>query len=176
MGIFLTGSGFVLRPWVADDVQSLITHANDGDVAANLRDRFPSPYTLADAESWVVVANTAPVSQCAITIDDRAVGGIGIDFYSDIHRRGAELGYWLGKSYWGKGIMSGVVPVFVRECFKRFDLIRIEAGVFATNPASAKVLEKSGFRLDGIRRQAIFKNGLTLDEHLYSMLRSDVQI
>lgn len=168
------GSGFALRPWVSDDIHSLIEHANDPDVAANLRDRFPSPYTLADAESWLAIANTAPVSQCAITIDDRAIGGIGIDFYSDIHRRGAELGYWIGKSHWGKGIMSRVVPLFVRECFKQFDLNRIEAGVFAPNRASARVLEKAGFRLEGIRRQAIFKKGLTLDEHLYSILRGEV--
>lgn len=175
MSIQIVGNGFELRPWQIGDVSSLVEHANDPDVALQLRDRFPSPYTRTDADQWIPAANQEPVSQCAIVIEGRAVGGIGIDFQSDIYRRGAELGYWLGKAFWRKGLMSRIVLQFVPECFRRFDLNRIEAGVFSTNTASMRILEKAGFTREGIRRQAIFKKDQIIDEHVYSILVNEVR-
>jgi hypothetical protein len=84
-----------------------------------------------------------------IDVGQSAVGGIGIRIGQDVHRYVAELGFWLGEEFWGHGIMTEVIPPFVDHCFENFALYRIYAEPYANNPASARVLEKAGFILEG---------------------------
>jgi len=134
-----------------------------------MRDRFPFPYTIDDARDWVRTANDPPVSNFAIAVAGNAVGGLGLLLGSDVFRRSAEIGYWLGTEYQRRGIVSSILPMFTRRAFTEFDLCRIYAGVFETNQPSMRVLERAGFVLEGIHRKAVTKNGHTLDYYMYAL-------
>jgi ribosomal-protein-alanine N-acetyltransferase len=163
-----------LRGWLADDVPSLVRHANNRNVWRNLRDRFPNPYTLADAQAWVAIAgHRVPETGFVIAVAGEAVGGIGIELQTDIYRRSAEIGYWLGESFWGRGIATEAVRAMSEHAFAEFDLCRLYAKVFEWNPASARVLEKAGYTLEGRLRQSVTKDGQTIDEMLYARLRPE---
>jgi RimJ/RimL family protein N-acetyltransferase len=145
-------------------------------VWANLRDRFPSPYTLDDAEAWLRhCARTVPVTDFAIEVDGEAAGGIGVVLRTDVERVDTELGYWLGEQYWGRGVMSRAVTAFVPWVLERFHVARVHANVFDFNTASARVLEKAGFTLEGRLRQSAFKDGRLIDQLVYARIREGWQ-
>lgn len=161
-----------LRPWHSNDVASLVRHANNRQIWRNVRDRFPHPYTREAAQAWVRVANNNPYEPAlAIEVDGAAIGGIGLIFGQDIDRRSAEIGYWLGAEYWGRGIVTEAVQALTQYAFANFDLARIWACVFAWNPASMRVLEKAGFTREGVLRQAATKDGETIDVVMYAIVR-----
>ena len=161
-----------LREWRAADAESLVRHANDPLVACNLRDRFPHPYTEADAERWLSRTLAAhPVTDLAIEVEGAAVGAIGLMPQGDVFRRTAEIGYWLGRAYWGRGLATDALRAATEWAFDCFDLCRLEAGVFDSNPASRRVLEKAGYSCESVRRKAVTKDGRTMDEHVYVVLR-----
>ncbi len=161
-----------LRPLRLDDRESIVRHANDRKVWITLRDRFPYPYTLADAQAWIeLLEKMVPLTHFAIDVDGEAVGAIGITMNDDVFYRSAELGYWLGRAYWGRGITTEAVRALTAWSFDSFDLCRIHAGVFAWNYASARVLEKAGYVLEGRLLKSVTKNGQTIDQLLYAMTR-----
>ena len=167
--------GFELRSFCTDDTVSLAKSANDPRVAMQLRDIFPSPYTLADADEWLAIAEAQdPVTNFAIADGPTVMGGIGLVLQSDIASKTAELGYWLGVDYWGRGIATRAVQRFVRFGFESFDLVRIYAEVKERNLGSVRVLEKSGFTFEGRLRQAAFKHGEVMDMLMYSLLREEL--
>jgi RimJ/RimL family protein N-acetyltransferase len=104
-------------------------------------------------------------------MDDAVVGGIGIDVGTDVFRRSAEIGYWLGEPFWGRGIATEVLRALTDYAWATFDIIRLEAGVFSWNPASARVLEKAGYTLEGCLRQGVVKQGRVGDRLIYGLLR-----
>lgn len=161
----------VLRPWRPDDAVSLVKHADNPRVASMLRDAFPSPYTLEDARRFIGMATETPDLFLAIEVDNQAVGGIGIHVLNDVKRRSAEIGYWLAEPYWGRGIVTDAVKAIIPVSFGRYDIVRLQAGIFSNNPASMRVLEKCGFIREAVHRDAIFKNGILLDEVLYVRFR-----
>ncbi len=166
-----------LRPWRMDDAADLIAAANNRNVSVMLRDWFPYPYTPADADAYLARAigdEEASVRFC-IEVDGRAVGGIGLHPQKDVNRLTAELGYWLAERFWGRGIMSAAVRAIVAHGFATLPLERIEAYVFANNPASARVLEKCGFTFEGRLRRNVIKDGELLDSLVYSILRGEVR-
>lgn len=161
-----------LRPWRRGDEESLVRHANSRAVWRNLRDAFPHPYTFADATNWIQVANpTIPITNFAIVVDGAAVGGIGLVLRDDVFRRSAEIGYWLGEAYWGREIVTEAVRGVTDYAFATFDLCRLYAGVFEWNPASARVLEKAGYEFEGRMRKSVTKDGETIDELIYAIVR-----
>ena len=161
-----------LRRWRVGDEASLARHANNRNVSRNLRDIFPYPYTAADATAWIErVKDESPTLNFAIDVDGSAVGGISIRLGEDVYRRSAEIGYWLGEPFWGRGIAGEALRAVTDHAFATFDVIRLEAGVFGWNPASARVLEKAGYTLEGRLRQAIIKDGRLTDRLLYGLLR-----
>lgn len=111
----------------------------------------------------------------AIDVDGEAVGGIGVSVRSDIHRKNAELGYWLAEPFWGKGIVSRAISMIVDEAFKTLDINRIFAKPFHTNTASHRVLEKSGFQLEVKLKKTVIKNGELLDECIYSIRKTKTE-
>lgn len=142
----------------------------------NLRDSFPFPYTEMDARAWLGAAILqVPETAFAIATEDEAIGGIGLQPQYDVYRTSAEIGYWLGEPFWGKGIATLAVRGLTAHAFKTFDLVRIYASVFAWNPASARVLEKAGYRLEGRMRGAVIKDGKITDQLLYGITRDDLR-
>jgi [ribosomal protein S5]-alanine N-acetyltransferase len=161
---------YKLRPWQSGDEKSLLENANNYKIWLNLKDIFPHPYTLTDAFEWVKIAADVKAN-FAIEVDGKAVGGIGILLKDDIYRKNAEIGYWLGENYWGKGIISAAILEVVVYTFKNFDINRIYAGVFEYNLASMRVLEKAGFHKEAILKQSLLKEGKLFDEHIFVRFR-----
>lgn len=166
----------VVRPWRHADVLSLATQANDRRIWINLRDRFPHPYGVADAESFIGMATTmSPMTFFAIAVDGEAVGGIGYTRHEDVERVSAEIGYWLGTSFWGRGLMTAALVAVTRYAFEQHaELRRIYAVPYAWSTASMRVLEKAGYRLEGRMRQSAIKDGKVTDQLLYAILREEL--
>lgn len=170
--MIIEGSQFTLRPYRVGDETALVRHGNNRNVWRNLADMFPHPYTMKAAQDWVQrnVNDGIPHLSLAITVNDEVVGGIGVMAKDDVYSRTAELGYWLGVDYWGRGIATEAVELVVQHAFNVLKLARLEAGVFAWNPASARVLEKNGFILEARLKNRVFKDGEFTDELLYARL------
>lgn len=176
MLISLPPPGGAVRDWRADDAPSLARHANDRRIWLNLRDRFPHPYLLADAETFLrSVAARSPITNFAIAVQDQAVGGIGYTLHDDVERVSAEIGYWLGVAFWGQGIMTAALKAVTAYALTQHgDLRRIYAVPFAWSVASMRVLEKAGYRLEGRMRQSAIKDGRVSDQLLYAVVRDEL--
>ena len=162
----------VIRDFSLDDDESLAQNANHREVWLNLRDAFPHPYTVADAQEWIELATTIePCTNFALAVDGKAVGGIGLKLQDDVNRRSAEIGYWLGPEYWGRGIATEALKAMTDYAFANLDLCRLYGLVFAWNPASSKVLEKCGYAFEARLTKAIQKDGKMLDALLYATVR-----
>ncbi|MCZ3366976.1 MULTISPECIES: GNAT family N-acetyltransferase [Methanobacterium] len=153
-----------LRKWKSSDLENLVKNANNYNVSSTLRDAFPYPYTIEDGKEWIEFAeNEEWGHNFAITIDDKAVGGIGLIVGKDIERKSSEVGYWLGEDHWGKGIASSALKGIVNFAFNNLKLERIFAVPLEHNTASRKVLEKNDFVLEGILRNSAFKSSKIID-------------
>lgn len=167
----LTLSSCEVRSYMMADAESLAKHANDRSVWINLRDGFPHPYTVADAERCIDTATSAdPETMFAVAVDGNAVGGIGFTLHSDVERVSAEIGYWLGAPFRGQGIMTEVLSAVTGYAIQQHRLTRVYAVPFATNPASCKVLEKAGYQLEGRMRRSAIKDGQVIDQFLYAFV------
>lgn len=162
-----------IRRWKHEDLSSLVFHANNINVWNNVRNYFPHPYTEENGKAWLdKVVEPEPVINMAIDVDGEAVGGIGLILNGDVYIKSAEIGYWLGESFWGKGVTTEAVRQMTEYVFYYFDLVRLYAEVFENNKASMRVLEKNGFYLEGVRRKAVFKNEKLMDDYIWVKLRS----
>ena len=167
----LTGSLCSLRPWHPRDADALVKYANNVNIARHLRDRFPHPYTLRDAKAFIhSCAAVRPHVSFAIVIDGEAAGGIGISSGSDIERFSAEIGYWLGEPFWGRGIVTEALVAVTRYALDSCRLTRIYALPFATNTGSCRVLEKAGYTLEARLRRSAIKDGQVVDQLQYSFI------
>jgi ribosomal-protein-alanine N-acetyltransferase len=168
-----TPEGLTLRRWRASDLENLVRYANNWNVWINLKDRFPHPYTHADARGWLAHcdAQPDPITNFAIEFDEEAIGGIGLDPHTDVHRVMASIGYWLAEPFWGRGFATSAVKALTTYAFQTFDLHRLQATVFEWNTPSARVLEKAGYTLEARLRKSIFKDGRLADTLLYARLR-----
>ena len=163
---------FVIRDWRPEDKSSLVKYANNRNIWINLRDRFPHPYTFSDAEQWIREATeVTTVTHFAVVLEGSAIGGIGLELNTDVFRKSAEIGYWLGEPFWGRGIATEAVRAMTDYGFSNFDLCRIYAGVFEWNPASMRVLEKAGYVCEGRLRKSVVKDGRIIDQFLYAIIR-----
>jgi ribosomal-protein-alanine N-acetyltransferase len=168
----IEGPGFTLRGWKPTDAESLQKHADNFKLYCCLTDKFPHPYTMADAMGWVIMMKDQdPMINFAIAIDGNVAGAIGLERRSDVYRKTALIGYWLGEEYWGRGIMPEAVKLVAAYAFANLDFIRLQAGVFSNNSKSMRVLEKAGFTKEGILKSSIIKNDVILDEHLYALVK-----
>jgi ribosomal-protein-alanine N-acetyltransferase len=161
-----------IRDWRPSDGPALIAAADNRRVWRNLHHRFPHPYTQAEADAWFALLAAMPEpSHWAIAVDGVAVGGVGVDLGEGIFAKSAQIGYWLAEPYWGRGIMSAVVAAVAAYALAHFDLVRLEAPVFAWNPASMRVLEKCGLVREGLLRRSVLKDGQLIDQVLYALVR-----
>lgn len=170
--VLLESAVCVVRDWRPEDAPSLARHANNRNVWRNVRDRFPHPYGEDDAHRFIQTSLAAmPRTNFAIVVGDMAVGSVGVILQTDVERISAELGYWLGEDHWGKGIGSAAARAATKYAFEQLDLHRIYAVVFVWNPASARVLEKAGFSLEGTLRRSAIKDGEIVDQFQYAIVR-----
>ena len=159
----------LLRPLELADAESLACQANDRGVWQNLRDRFPHPYTQADAVAYIEHVARRPVqTSFGIEVDGQAVGSISLMLGDDIARQTAEIGYWIGREFWGRGIMVDAVRATTRYAFEVLGLVRVFAVPFVTSTRSSRVLEKAGYVNEGLMRRSAVKEGRILDQFLYA--------
>jgi ribosomal-protein-alanine N-acetyltransferase len=162
-----------IRPWRDSDAESLQRHANNRLVSMHLRDRFPFPYELEQARSFLGwVTKQASPAAWAIEVGGEAAGGIGVELHSDVERVSAEIGYWLGESTWGRGVATEAVTAVTAEAFRQFDITRLYALPFADHAASVRVLEKSGYVREGYLKQSAIKDGKIRDQLLFAAYRT----
>ncbi len=167
----LIGQLVTLRAWRSADVASLVKYANNPNVARQLRDRFPHPYTAADARQFVqAAAKDRPTTGFAITVNGEAVGGVGIAPGADVERFSAEVGYWLGEPFWGRGLTLEAVRLISGYAFTTCNMLRLFALPFADNVRSTRVLEKAGYTREGILRASSVKDGVPKDQALYALV------
>ncbi len=160
-----------VRSWQPGDEKRLSLHANNKAIWLNLRDRFPHPYTSADAENWIqAVVDPVLETNFAIDVGGEAVGNIGLRIGDDIDRYSAEAWYWLGEAHWGNGILTATLQTITGYAFTNFPLFRIYALPFAHNAASIRVLEKVGYQREGLLRWSAVKDGVLLDKLIYAYL------
>jgi RimJ/RimL family protein N-acetyltransferase len=165
-----------LSEFRSSDKPALVQHLNDPDIYDRTL-RIPFPYTDAAADEWLalVAKFTAqqgrPVQLAIRSADDALIGGCGFDDFQVGKSHRAEVGYWLAKPFWGRGIMTAVVQRVCRHAFEEFGLVKITAHVFSHNPASARVLEKCGFQEEGFLRKHFLKDGQFLDARLFALLK-----
>ncbi|HEX9707826.1 MAG TPA: GNAT family N-acetyltransferase [Steroidobacteraceae bacterium] len=169
MTMHLDCGSCIVRDWREGDREALVRFANNRRVWRNLKNRFPHPYTAADAEAWLALSRTSAArTGWAIEVDDLSVGGIGLVPLEDVHIRSAHIGYWLGEPYWGRGIATDAVRSVSDYALGKSGYLRLEAPVYAWNPASMRVLEKCGFVREGVMKKSVFKDGEVIDSMLYA--------
>ena len=164
-----------IRKWQLSDARDLASALSNTKIQDNLRDGLPYPYTEKDAVEYITAMLSADENETfafAVTIDGKVIGSIGAFRQGNIHRRTAELGYYLAEDSWGKGIMTQAVKQICNYVFDKSDVIRIYAEPFAYNTASCRVLEKAGFQYEGTLRNNAVKNGRVLDMKMYALLKT----
>ncbi|MFL6279220.1 MAG: GNAT family N-acetyltransferase [Vicinamibacterales bacterium] len=165
----LQGTRCTVRQWRLDDADSLVRQANNINVARQLRDRFPHPYTRANASGFLKAATSAPEpSNLAIEVDGQAIGAIGYVPGLDVERYSAEIGYWLGEDYWRRGIATEALVLLTAHVFDTLNMLRLFALPFADNAGSIRVLEKAGDVREAILRSSSVKYGQPRDQLLYA--------
>lgn len=165
----------LLRPWQLGDRDGLVEAANDYEIWHNLAAGFSHPYTVEDADGWIshCIEEGEPSRNLAMEVGGHAVGAIGLELPGNERRRSGYVGYWLARRLWNQGIATAALGRFTEYAFETFDLERLQASVFAWNPASARVLEKCGYQLEGRLRRAIIKDDKVTDELVYGLLRPE---
>jgi RimJ/RimL family protein N-acetyltransferase len=160
-----------VRSWQPDDLGSLVANADNRNLWLNLRDRFPHPYTRRAGREFIRQAmSQRPETMFAIAVDDEAVGGIGFTVLTDVERVSAEIGYWLGEPFWGRGIVTEALVAVTRYAIDTCRLTRVYALPFAYNKASCRVLEKAGYTLEAHLRRSAIKDGQIVDQLQYSFI------
>ena len=165
-----------IRKWWPSDAAELAKVLSDKEILDNLRDGLPYPYTEQDGAAFIsamLAADERETFAFAVTVQDKAVGSIGVFRQGNVHRRTAELGYYIAKEYRGKGMMTEAVRQVCTYVFDNSDILRIYAEPFSYNAASCRVLEKAGFQYEGTLRCNAVKNGRILDMKMYARLKDE---
>lgn len=166
-----------IRKWKLTDASDLASALSNKHIQDNLRDRLPYPYTEKDSIDYIsamLSANENDTFAFAIVVDNKVIGSIGIFRQENIHRKTAELGYYIAEEYWGKGIMTEAVKQICDYVFQNSDIIRIYAEPFSYNMASCRVLEKAGFQYEGTLRSNAVKDGKVIDMKMYSRIKAGI--
>ena len=168
----LKEGNIILRSLRDDDAPHLAQLANNRKIWDNVRDLLPSPYSFDDANRFIKLTQEEnPQMNFAIEFDNHLCGVIGLVGQSDVYKKTAEIGYWIGEPYWNRGIATVAVKLITEYGFEELDFIRIHTGVFEYNKSSMKVLTKNGYSKDGVFKKSILKNGKIYDEHRFSKTR-----
>ncbi len=163
-----------IRQWRKEDAAALAKLLNCRKILDNLRDGLPFPYTEGDALEYInsmLNADKNAVFAFAIELNGEVAGSIGVFRQGNVHRQTAEIGYYVGEQFWNKGVATFAVKKVCEYVFDNTDVIRIYAEPFARNIASCRVLEKSGFVLEGTLKANAVKNGIVEDMKMYAKIK-----
>ena len=161
----------IVRLWEYSDAEHLPKHANNRKIWRNLRDGFPHPYSVNDAHNFIRLAKSQqPETFFCIEVEGQPVGGIGFTLGTDVERLSAEIGYWLGEEFWGRGIVTEAVKAVTHYAITTFGLTRVYATPYDWNTASARVLERAGYSCEGRLRKSVIKDGKIVDKLLYAFV------
>jgi len=164
----ITTKRLILRRPTLKDAQDLVDISNNKDIAKMLSS-LPYPYTIEDAKEWILKANSKDYIGFVITYKKDIIGVINVDI--SLRHNHATISYYLAKEYWSMGFMSEAVKGVVEFCFNELNLIRVASHHFHNNLASAKVLKKAGFELEGIRKKHFKKQNSYFDIYDYGILK-----
>lgn len=169
---------WALRELRSGDEPQLVQYLNDPELYANTL-FIPYPYTESDARDFLMLnrdleaAHQTHFNWMITDHEDQVIGGIGLLYEHGITSHKSGFGYWLGAPFRSRGMMTEIVLTFCDLIFDQTGLTRLEAMVYTHNPASARVLEKSGFTLEGLMRHAVKKEGNYVDAWFYARLKED---
>ena len=153
------------------DAKRLAVLANNHKISVNIRDGFPHPYSFEDAVSFINnCLKQKPATVFAIDYKEEYVGNIALIPETDVYRKSAEIGYFIGEEYWNKGIVTRAVNLICDFGFTKLNLVRIHTGIFEYNIGSQRVMEKCGFAKEGVFEKAVFKEGKLWDEMRYAKI------
>lgn len=170
----LRSEACVVRTYRPDDAASSARYGNNRSIWLNLRDRFPHPYTEENGAAYIAYLLSQPTqTSFAIDVGGEAVGGISLHPGSDVERLSAEIGYWIGEPFWGRGITTAAIILLTGHAFADLGFIRIFAVPFVRNAASWRALEKAGYRREGLMRQSAIKDGVIENQYLYAALKAE---
>ena len=182
MGYMITlPDGYSLSAVQAADKSALIEYLNDRDIYSTTL-TIPYPYLAEHADSWLTRKIEyrekwgREVTFAIREAEHKLIGIIAADDYEPGKSHRAEIGYWLAKPFWGRGITTSAVHHFVRYLFRETELNRLTAHVFPHNTASMRVLEKNGFIREGFLRKHYCKDDVYYDGVLYGLLKEDAQL
>jgi len=163
-----------LRPLELSDIERLAEIANNRNISINLRDAFPFPYNIQDAQNFIQnCMKQNPTTTFAIEFEGVYVGNIGLQKGTDVYSKSAEIGYFLAEPFWNKGIITQAVNLATDYGFKTLDIIRIYSGVFEFNHSSQRVMEKCGYKREGLLKKAVIKDGKFYDEIRFAKLKDE---
>ena len=163
----------IIRDFKMSDKTSIAKHANNKKIWLNVRNEFPYPYTIENAEWWISsIIEEEVKTKFAIVVDGKAIGGIGLEMKKDVYAKTMEFGYWIGEEYWNKGIITEAIETISDYVFQNFDIMRLEAHVYHWNIGSMRALEKAGFEKEAILKRRVFKDGKYVDEHIFAKLKT----
>lgn len=172
--IIMSGAhGISLRPFSLEDTSIVAHMANDEAIWRNMPNSFPYPYTEKDAQDWITFLNSPTCTEpnWAICLHDQTIGSISIDDIGTTNQGAGQIGYWLGRQYWGKGYATIATQAVTDWALDKGGYHRLEANVYSWNSNSARVLEKCGYHLEATLRQRIYKLATRLDELIYTKLK-----
>ena len=162
------------RPHKIELAKKFSEMKNIPEVLNNGYDKTPNPFTENDGIEFIKSEiGKKPTERFLIYWNNEIAGEIGITLKEDVFRLNAEIGYFISKNFWGKGLATQSVKKMTEYAFANFDIIRIEAGVFDFNKSSMKVLEKNGYYLESIRKKAVFKKGQIIDDYIWVRLKDE---
>jgi ribosomal-protein-alanine N-acetyltransferase len=163
---------FELRKWKESDAENFFKYSSNPKITGNMRDSFP--VTLEDCKTTIKsFSRYDETQQCcrSIVVNGEAVGCIALFLKNDVYCKSAEIAYWLGEPFWGKGVMSKAIEQLCQIAFEQYDIVRIFAEPYSHNTGSRKALEKAGFVLEGIMKKSVYKNGRFFDSCMYAFVR-----
>jgi ribosomal-protein-alanine N-acetyltransferase len=163
---------FELRKWEKFDTENFFKYSHNTKIAENMRDPFPS--TLDDCRKTVEsFSSNDETQQCcrAIVVNEEAAGCIALFIKDNVYCKSAEIAYWLGEPFWGRGIMSEAIKQLCRTAFEQYDIVRIFAEPYEHNIGSRKALEKAGFVLEGVIKKGVYKDGNFFDYCMYALVK-----
>jgi len=160
-----------IRDFNESDSAQLLCILNVPEVVKYLSSKIPAPYTLEDAQWWISTGSKIGIVK-AIDFRGSLVGCIGAEQGEFEYQRSAEIGYWIAKDYWKKGIATHAIKEIISLVFNTTDIVRLFASVFSQNTASMNVLIKCGFELESVHKKAIYKNDVFFNNHVFSLLKS----
>ena len=161
-----------LRGLLPSDLDRLVSLANDENVSRYLVYTFPYPYTKADAEWWINIGSKQHgATTRVIEYRGEFSGLVGITPQIGWRDHLGEIGYWLGSEYWGKGIAAEALQQMTDYGFTNLQLKKLYAPVLAPNAASMRVLVKCAYKLEGVLKSEVHKNGRYFDIHHFARVK-----